>query len=125
MWGIFVSAQPRASMMATWVKVLGFAVVLVAGFFVGKHFAPPEMSTSATVKDAVPVPLHLVDHNGQRVEVSWLRGHVSLVFFGYTHCPDICPATLAQMRLVKDALGSQAEQLRGVFITVDPARDTP
>jgi protein SCO1/2 len=52
-------------------------------------------------------------------------GKVVLLFFGYTRCPDVCPLTLADFKKVKAQLGDQADQVRFVFITVDPERDTP
>jgi len=67
----------------------------------------------------------LVDQNGERTRLSDLRGKALLLSFGYTHCPDICPATLTNMRQVKENLGADAARFQGVFITVDPARDTP
>jgi protein SCO1/2 len=53
------------------------------------------------------------------------RGRVVLLFFGYTHCPDVCPTTLADFAHVRRELGPRAERVRFVFVTVDPARDTP
>ena len=68
----------------------------------------------------------LTDQRGERLRLSDLAGHAVLLFFGYTHCPDVCPATLSRMREVKAALPpGDAARLAGVFVTVDPARDTP
>lgn len=53
------------------------------------------------------------------------NGHPTLLFFGFTHCPDVCPTTLAEMTSWFEALGPEAKDLRGVFVTVDPERDTP
>lgn len=65
----------------------------------------------------------------QRGEAQWssqsATGQVMLVNFGYTHCPDICPMTLAKFRAVETALGEQAKSLVPVFISIDPVRDTP
>jgi protein SCO1/2 len=54
-----------------------------------------------------------------------MKGHPFLVFFGYTHCPDICPTTLFEMSEVMRALGNDADRINALFITVDPERDTP
>jgi protein SCO1/2 len=54
-----------------------------------------------------------------------LLGHPSLVFFGFTHCPDVCPMTLAEIAAWLDALGDDGDALEAYFVTVDPARDTP
>jgi len=67
----------------------------------------------------------LTNQDGQTVRLSDYRGQLLLLFFGYTHCPDVCPTTLAQFKQVRAQLGSQADRARFVFITVDPERDTP
>lgn len=68
----------------------------------------------------------LTDHNGQPFDTASLRGKVVMVFFGYTFCPDICPTTMAQMRELKGLLPPEArDNLRIVFVSVDPNRDTP
>ncbi|MBM3479596.1 MAG: SCO family protein [Alphaproteobacteria bacterium] len=67
----------------------------------------------------------LVDHDGRRVTEANYRGRALAVFFGFTHCPDVCPAALARMAEMLDALGPDAERLQPLFVTVDPARDTP
>ncbi|RMF33812.1 MAG: SCO family protein [Chloroflexi bacterium] len=67
----------------------------------------------------------LTDQDGRPFRLSDQRGHVVLLFFGYTHCPDVCPATLTTWKQVHEALGDDADRVRFVFITVDPERDTP
>jgi len=67
----------------------------------------------------------LTDQTGQPFTLSDQRGKVVVLFFGYTHCPDVCPTTLAEMRSVRRDLGALADQVVFVFITVDPERDTP
>ncbi len=67
----------------------------------------------------------LSDHNGQTRSLSDLKGQVVVVFFGYTQCPDVCPTSMTELAEVKRLLGSQGDKLQGVFVTVDPARDTP
>ena len=70
--------------------------------------------------------LTLTDQDGQPVAVDNLKDQWSLLFFGYTFCPDICPATLAQLRQLQGMLPAEAkERLRVVLVTVDPQRDTP
>ncbi|MEO1910034.1 MAG: SCO family protein [Paracoccus sp. (in: a-proteobacteria)] len=66
----------------------------------------------------------LTDHTGQVVTQADYAGRWQLVFFGFTHCPDICPTTLAYMANVLDLLGSKADNVAPLFVTVDPARDT-
>ena len=70
-------------------------------------------------------PFQLVDHDGQPVDQSMLEGKWSLVFFGFTYCPDFCPTTLAALEATKQRLGDKAKNLQIIFISVDPERDTP
>ena len=67
----------------------------------------------------------LTDADGQRRRLTDFAGKVTVVFFGFTHCPDVCPTTLLELAAVKKALGADGERVQGVFITVDPDRDTP
>jgi len=69
--------------------------------------------------------IELTDYRGQPFSMAQQRNKVVLVFFGYTSCPDVCPTTLAHMAQVKRQLGDAFEDVRVVFITVDPNRDTP
>ena len=70
-------------------------------------------------------PFQLVDHDGRPVDQSMLEGKWSLVFFGFTYCPDFCPTTLAALEATKQRLGDKAKNLQIIFISVDPERDTP
>jgi protein SCO1 len=74
---------------------------------------------------AVGGPFHLEDQNGKPVSDADMKGRPFLVFFGFTHCPDICPTTLFELSQVMRALGPDANRAGALFITVDPARDTP
>ena len=67
----------------------------------------------------------LADQNGQQRTLADFKGKVVFIFFGYTHCPDVCPTTLSEMAGIKKALGPDAERLQVLFITLDPERDTP
>ena len=67
----------------------------------------------------------LTDHLGQRRRLQDFRGKVVVVFFGFTQCPDVCPTSMAELAEVKRLLGPDGDKLQGVFITVDPERDTP
>jgi protein SCO1 len=70
-------------------------------------------------------PFQLVDQEGRPVDESLLQGKWSLVFFGFTYCPDYCPTTLQALEATKRRLGDKAENLQIVFVSVDPERDTP
>ena len=74
---------------------------------------------------AIGGPFKLTDQNGKVITEQDLKGHPFLVFFGFTHCPDVCPTTLFEVSEVMRALGPDAERARALFITVDPERDTP
>jgi protein SCO1/2 len=68
--------------------------------------------------------LALPDVNGQLRTLADFKGKVTVVFFGYTQCPDVCPTTMAELAEVKKALGPDGARLQGVFVTIDPERDT-
>ncbi len=69
--------------------------------------------------------LALPDVNGQPRTLGDFKGKVTVVFFGYTQCPDVCPTTMTELAQVKKSLGADADKLQAVFITIDPERDTP
>jgi protein SCO1 len=68
---------------------------------------------------------HLTDYNGQPRQLADFRGKAVVVFFGFTHCPDVCPTTLAEMAAALKRLGPAADRVQVIMITVDPERDTP
>jgi protein SCO1/2 len=67
----------------------------------------------------------LADHNGAQRTLADFKGKVVVVFFGFTQCPDVCPTALADLAEVKRLLGPQGDKLQGIFVSVDPERDTP
>ncbi len=69
--------------------------------------------------------LELPDADGRPRTLADFKGKVTLVFFGYTQCPDVCPSTLSELAAVKRALGADGARVQGVFVSVDPQRDTP
>lgn len=94
-----------------------FWALLSAGACAQHDFALPE------AREIVPRYL-LQDANGRAVMSEDFRGRFQLIAFGYTHCPDVCPTTLAELAAVLKALGEDAEKVVPIFITLDPARDT-
>jgi cytochrome oxidase Cu insertion factor (SCO1/SenC/PrrC family) len=76
-------------------------------------------------KAQVGGPFSLIDHTGKRVTDQDFRGRYLLVFFGFTSCPDVCPAGLQVIATALDRLGTKAERVTPLFITIDPERDTP
>jgi len=99
--------------------VLALALLLAScgrpHVFGGTALAPPVRAPE----------INLVDQNGLPFSLRAQQGHVALLFFGYTNCPDVCPATLGTFALARRQLGSAADGVRFIFITVDPARDVP
>lgn len=67
----------------------------------------------------------LIDHNGRRVTENDFTDSYLLVYFGFTHCKVVCPRSLAKLSRVLEGLGEKAERIRALYVTVDPARDTP
>ncbi|SHK09810.1 protein SCO1/2 [Roseomonas rosea] len=113
-WGAaFVARRPGEGVGASFARLLGNA--------------PPPSAGGVALPAGVGIggPFTLVDGNGRRVTEADLRGKLALVFFGFTHCPDVCPTELQAIGQTMDMLGPQAEGVRPVFITVDPERDTP
>jgi len=109
-------------------------IVILAGFLVGalggaaalivtSSAQGPKVETTGTA--LIGGPFTLVDQNGKTVTDRDFRGKYMLIFFGFTHCPDICPAELQVMSAALDALGSKADEVVPVFVTLDPERDTP
>lgn len=74
---------------------------------------------------AIGGPFQLTDQNGKAVTDKNLKGKPTLIFFGYTHCPDVCPTSLFEISEVLRAMGKDADKVNAVFISVDPERDTP
>ena len=69
--------------------------------------------------------LSLTDPDGKRRSLAEFKGRVVVVFFGFTQCPDVCPTTMVELAAVKKQLGADGERVQGIFVTVDPERDTP
>jgi protein SCO1 len=93
------------------------AVIVLAG---GRGAVTGGIKTAA-----IGGPFRLIDQNGEPFSDQDLKGKSFLVFFGFTHCPDVCPTTLFDISEIMRNLGSDADRTAAVFITVDPERDTP
>lgn len=106
------------------------AVALFAAVYVTTRMAPVSEAEKALTaeeiaREIVTGEFSLVDGRGQpRTDVDF-RGSWLLIFFGFTYCPDVCPTTLGTVALIMDDLGADGDTLQPLFITVDPARDTP
>lgn len=111
------------------IRLPASSAALLCALFIG--------STAPTVSVAEPFRLmqwptvapksdfHLIGPDGRRLSVKDFRGQVVVVFFGFTHCPDVCPDELFKLSLVVRRLGSRGTKVRVVFISLDPQRDTP
>ncbi len=103
--------------------LLLLAAALVLG---GCHHDEPLPFRLTNISGHMPdLDFKLTDDNGKAVTGADYRGKVVLLYFGYTHCPDVCPLTLAQLHVVMQRLGPLADDARILFVSVDPARDTP
>ena len=91
----------------------------------GTAVTGPAAPAAVTGKALIGGPFSLVDTTGKRVTDADFRGRYMLVYFGYTFCPDVCPASLQVICAALDQLGPDGEKVTPVFITLDPARDTP
>lgn len=75
--------------------------------------------------EAFGAPFALIDQDGAQITQQAFRGHPSAVFFGFTHCPEVCPTTLYELNGWLQTLGEEGKDIRAYFVTVDPERDTP
>ena len=91
----------------------------------GERSAAELMDAVMWNHESIGGPFALTDQNGARRTEADFRGRLMLVYFGFTYCPDICPTDLQQMALAVDQLGPAGEMVQPLFITIDPARDTP
>jgi protein SCO1/2 len=107
-------------------STLGVVALLVIvfgiSFFYVLRSSPYRGMTVNPPVDAAPIAL--IDSNGNPFQLADQRGKIVLAFFGYTHCPDECPAAMAKLKQALLQLGNQADQVQVILITTDPARDT-
>jgi len=107
-------------------KIFLLSVMLLTGC--SKPAAPPLPSNAVDVSwryEQLAPDFSLTDANGKARKLADFRGKVVVLFFGYTHCPEVCPTTLADLARVMRELGAEAEKVQVLFVTLDPERDTP
>lgn len=126
-----MSSKPNTT-RASMATKLGFGVAVIAlGAAAFAAFKPASTSDLFAACAAGPVggeiggPLNLVDVNGQAVTEQDVFTKPTFVYFGYTFCPDVCPLDFARNAAATDILGDQGVDTQALFITIDPARDTP
>lgn len=120
--------MPRRSVLLFGGACLAVAAALAIVTMVvvtGQTRSEGALTVSETGQPLVGGPFQLVDQNGQPVDQTLLDGKWTLVFFGFTYCPDYCPTTLAAITATKQRMGARGRDLQVVFISVDPERDTP
>lgn len=105
--------------------VIALALGLITMVVVGGRQQAAQTTDAATGQPLVGGPFTLTNQDGQVVDQSILEGKWSLVFFGFTYCPDYCPTTLGVLNAVQERMGDKAKDLQIVFISIDPERDTP
>jgi len=111
----------------TLVLVVVCAIALGAGIFLGRGTTAPALPEGVVLYDAPRTlgEFALKDKNGQEFTPAGLQGRWSLIYFGFTHCPDICPSSLATMRRIREAMPDASSPLQYMLVSVDPERDTP
>jgi protein SCO1/2 len=103
----------------------GLALFLGGALLINNRNVAAVASAGGPFQSSVGGPFQLVDQNGQTTADRDLLGHPFLVFFGFTHCPDVCPTTLFEVSEALNQLGPDADRVGALFVTVDPERDTP
>ncbi len=110
------------------ITIVGVSSLALVGlaFMINILFVQPASFRGTTYDTPYPVApdFRLTDANGKPFSLSENQGKITLLFFGYAYCPDICPTTLSELKLTMEKLGSSAEDVQVVFISVDPGRDT-
>jgi protein SCO1/2 len=112
----------RTSQILLIVSAFVTGLVVFAGVFL---YASGNFGGAGQGASVIGGPFKLVDQNGHQITDADMKGRPFLVFFGYTHCPDVCPTTLFDVSEIMRALGKDADRTGALFITVDPERDTP
>jgi len=108
-----------------WLAILAVALIW---WRPGGKEVPPELQATLWPQPRPIQSISLIDQHGETFSETRLRGHWSFVFFGYTHCPDICPTSMLTLKQVSNLLDNNPdseEQTQFVFVSVDPERDTP
>lgn len=122
----FMPPLPIIGAMLAALAAIG-AVAWIAWNSIDQSRMASSNAAPATARPAVTIggPFQLIDHNGKPASDSDYRGRFMLIYFGYGYCPDVCPTELANMAAALDRLGNRAKRVQPLFITIDPARDTP
>jgi protein SCO1/2 len=122
-------ASSRLRLVAIAALALGIVLLATAAVWWLRPSGPTPVAGSGVIQvakgTALGGPFDLVDQNGRAVTQADFAGQFMLIYFGFTHCPDVCPTELQTMANALDMLGPDAQRVAPIFITVDPERDTP
>lgn len=105
--------------------IIAFAGSLIAALLLTIWLMSGDRQGGGVARAMIGGPFELVDQDNNAVTEKALRGRPTLIFFGFTHCPDVCPTTLFEVSEVLRALGKDADKVGAYFVSVDPERDTP
>jgi protein SCO1/2 len=122
---VFITMTTRASHILLVISAFLTGLVIFLGVFLYATGNIGAGSSGAPGPSAIGGPFQLIDQNGKPITDQDMKGRPFLVFFGFTHCPDICPTTLFDVSELMRVLGKDADRAGALFITVDPERDTP
>lgn len=117
----FATLSARTKIIALFSAFASGALLLVVAVTLLMPGRPAAVTSAASVGG----PFRLLDQTGAATTEAVLKGKPTLVFFGFTHCPDVCPTALFEMSEIFAALGPDADKAQAYFVTVDPERDTP
>ena len=111
--------------IAIWTAILGALIIGAVAAYATRQSGAEQFKAVDITGVAWGHGFELTDHTGKKRSLPDFRGKVVLLFFGYTGCPDLCPTTLALLAGAMKGLGPDAGNVQGLFVTVDPKRDTP
>lgn len=121
-----LTKEKHQSFYVPWyVFVIGVVVLVAgAGILFGFPFKRYALKGMVIQSPEPAMDFTLTGHNGQSISLSDYQGHLVLLYFGYTVCPDVCPTTLAELAKAYEKLGSRADEVQVLMVSVDPERDT-
>jgi len=125
-----MSLNPTPSNKRLAIKFIAGGAILtgvtgIFGLISGCTEAKPQFTSIDITGADYAKDFALTDHNGQARSIKDFAGKVVVIFFGFTQCPDVCPTSMAELAEIKKTLGADGERLQGLFVSVDPERDTP
>lgn len=108
-----------------WTRRAALAAMLSSALWLVACQSKPDFRNTDVTDADFAQDFHLTGHDGKSYSLADFRGKAVVIFFGYTQCPDVCPTTMSELAEVMNTLGPDADRVQVLFVTVDPARDTP